>query len=275
MDPPGDGRQPVGPVVDRVEPGDVRQQRLGRADVRRRLLAADVLFARLQRHPVRRVAVDVDRRADDASRRLTHVTPGGSRRTPHAARRTRAARRTAESCRRRRPRPTRRAACRSVSARRSEATATSTPACLRACHEAREVVNAARLRPASGAGRRRRPRPSSADSGSPIANSMPSGSARARSTSIVCGKHESGDEKHGAPACRFDTLRLQAMKHRHRFGGSRRLVQERRVGDLHPGQVGHHRLKGQEAFEAALGDLGLVGRVRACTSRGSRGRCAG
>src|SRR5204863_3180504 len=36
-------------------------------------LAADVLLAGLQRHPVCRVAVRVDRDADDPTRRLTHV----------------------------------------------------------------------------------------------------------------------------------------------------------------------------------------------------------
>ena len=70
---PRDGRQPVRAVIDGVEAGDVGQQRLRRADVRRRLLAADVLLARLERHAIRRVAVRVHRHADDAARRLPHV----------------------------------------------------------------------------------------------------------------------------------------------------------------------------------------------------------
>ena len=66
-------RQPLRAVIDGVQAGDVGEQRLRGADVRRRLLAADVLLARLQRHPVRRVAVRVDRHADDAARRLPDV----------------------------------------------------------------------------------------------------------------------------------------------------------------------------------------------------------
>ncbi len=73
----GDGRQPVGPVVDGVEPGDVGQEHLGRADVARRLLAADVLLARLQRHPQRRVAVPVLADADDPAGDLARERVGG------------------------------------------------------------------------------------------------------------------------------------------------------------------------------------------------------
>ncbi len=38
----------------------------------------------------------------------------------------------------------------------------------------------------------------------------------------------------------LDPTRLHAMQHRHRLGGGGRLVEQRRVRDLHPGQVGHH-----------------------------------
>ena len=60
------------------EPGEVddageRVQRLRRADVRRSLLAADVLLARLQRQNEPAAAVDVDRLAGDAARHPSHV----------------------------------------------------------------------------------------------------------------------------------------------------------------------------------------------------------
>ena len=64
---PGDGREPIRPVVHAIHRRDVREQRLRRADVRRRLLAPDVLLARLQRHAVREIAVRVDGHADDAA----------------------------------------------------------------------------------------------------------------------------------------------------------------------------------------------------------------
>ncbi len=70
---PCDRGDPLGAVVDGIEAGDVREERLRRADVRRGLLAADVLLARLQRHAVRAVAVRVHRHADDPAGRLPHV----------------------------------------------------------------------------------------------------------------------------------------------------------------------------------------------------------
>ena len=51
------------------------------------------------------------------------------------------------------------------------------------------------------------------------------------------------------------------MQQRHRFRRGRRLVEQRGVRHLHPRQVRHHRLEIQERLEAALRDLGLVGRV--------------
>ncbi len=63
----GDGPQPVGAVVDRVHRGHVGEEGLRRADVRGRLLAADVLLAGLERHPEGRVAVAVSGEADDAA----------------------------------------------------------------------------------------------------------------------------------------------------------------------------------------------------------------
>src|SRR6185436_7304917 len=60
--------------------------------------------------------------------------------------------------------------------------------------------------------------------------------------------------------------RIDPQQHRHRLGGRRRFVEQRRVGDLHPRQLRHHRLEIEERFEAALGDFGLircVGRVPA------------
>ena len=97
-------------VVDGVHRGHHGQQHLRRADVGGGLLAADVLLARLQREPQRRVAVGIDREADEAARQraleaAAHAHVGGVR-----ARRSRSARRSAARCRRRRRRPSRPAA---------------------------------------------------------------------------------------------------------------------------------------------------------------------
>ena len=65
------------PVIDRVHRGDHREQHLRGADVRRRLLATNVLLARLQREAVRMAAVGIDRRADEPARhRPLELVPG-------------------------------------------------------------------------------------------------------------------------------------------------------------------------------------------------------
>ena len=71
MHAPRDRRQALRPVIHRVHARDDREQHLRRADVRGRLLAANVLFARLQREPVRGVAVRVDGDADQPARQRT------------------------------------------------------------------------------------------------------------------------------------------------------------------------------------------------------------
>jgi hypothetical protein len=58
------------PVIDRVHRRHHREQDLRGADVRRRLLAADVLLARLQREAKRDLALRVARHADDAAGNL-------------------------------------------------------------------------------------------------------------------------------------------------------------------------------------------------------------
>ena len=88
---------------------------------------------------------------------------------------------------------------------------------------------------------------------------MPSGSARLRSTSIVCGKQRS---RHQERAVRVaELLALHAMQQRHRLAGRGAFVQQRRVGHRHPRQVRDHRLEVEERLEAALRDLGLIRRV--------------
>ena len=64
---PGDRREPFRAVIDGVHPGDHGEKDLCGADVARCLVAADVLLARLQRKPVRRVAVHVLGHPDQAT----------------------------------------------------------------------------------------------------------------------------------------------------------------------------------------------------------------
>ena len=107
----GDAPQALGPVVDRVHAGHHRQQHLRGADVARRLLAADVLLARLQRHAVARCWPSrVLRDADEAAGHLALVlvARGEERRVraAEAQRHAEALRDADARCRR----PTRRAA---------------------------------------------------------------------------------------------------------------------------------------------------------------------
>ena len=82
----GDGREPVGAVVDRIHRRDDGKQHLCGADVRGRLLAPDVLLARLQGEPVRRLAVGVYGHADQAPRKVAlELVPRGEKRGVRAA----------------------------------------------------------------------------------------------------------------------------------------------------------------------------------------------
>ena len=56
-------------------------------------------------------------------------------------------------------------------------------------------------------------------------------------------------------------LAADRVGHRHRFGGRRPLVEQRRVRDLQTGEIDHHRLEGQQRLEPSLRDLGLIRRV--------------
>ena len=91
---------------------------------------------------------------------------------------------------------------------------------------------------------------------------MPSGSARVRTTSMRLREHVVGHEEAVALAAG-----RRAMAQRHRLGGGGRLVQHRRVGDRHAGQVADHRLEVDQRLEPALRDLGLVRRVRGVPGR--------
>ncbi len=69
------------------------------------------------------------------------------------------------------------------------------------------------------------------------------------------------DEEHVA------LIAVDPVEQRHRFGRGGRLVEHRRVCDLHAGEVGDHRLEVQERFEPTLRDFGLIRRVRRVPGR--------
>src|SRR5882724_809490 len=53
-------------------------------------------------------------------------------------------------------------------------------------------------------------------------------------------------------------LILQVKEHGHCLRSGRALIQQRSIGQRQRRQVGHHGLEVQQAFQPALGDLGLV-----------------
>ena len=84
---------------------------------------------------------------------------------------------------------------------------------------------------------------------------MPSGSARVRT-------HLDRLRRQSPATKMVVALALDAApRERHRLGGGGRLVEHRRVGDRHAGEVAHHGLEVDQRLHAALRDLGLVGRV--------------
>ena len=59
----------------------------------------------------------------------------------------------------------------------------------------------------------------------------------------------------------FLSVAGQTMRHRHRFGRGSAFIEQRRIGDIEPGEIGDHGLEIQQGFEASLADLRLIRRV--------------
>jgi hypothetical protein len=91
----------------------------------------------------------------------------------------------------------------------------------------------------------------------PACHKPPRNRRRGARPDHVDGLREGGliDEENIALALR------DAPRHGHGFGGGGGLVEQRGVGELQAGEVDHHLLVVEQGFQAALGDLGLVGRV--------------
>ena len=253
--------QTVGSVVRGVEAGHHREQHLRGADVAGRLLPPDVLLTRLQREPQRRSArrrrptrrrgvpawmrlcasrvaknaacgppkpSGTPKRCDEPTTTSAPISPGGVQQDQREQ--------VARDARRARPA---RGAARSPGAGRAPR----------------------RCSPGTGAAPRTRPASAMPAPGSPTTTSIPIGSARVRTTSIVCGWQSASTKNVVA------RVRVQPVAHRHRLAGRGRLVEQGRVGDVHAGEVAHHRLEVEQRLEPSLRDLGLVRRVRGVPGR--------
>ena len=231
-----------------------RKERLGRADVARRLLAPNVLLAGLQRHAKRAVAVNVLRHADDSPWQLAHVVV--------FAREVRGVRpavtkRNAESLR---------ASDRDVRAeftRRRE-------------YGERENVGGHDGQCAVlFALRKERARVVEATVGFRILNDR-----RKNLRREVERRRVANDDANGEGVCArandFDGRRVTCARDEdrvalvgagepvceaHRFGGRGGFVEKRSVGDLEAGEVRYERLVIEKGLKATLGNFSLIGRV--------------
>ncbi len=253
VDARGDGAQAERPVPHRIHAGDVGQQHLRGADVGIGLFAADVLLARLQRHAVGGLAARILRDADDAARHRAHVRLAcgeeGGVRSAEAQRHAEALRGTE----------------RDVGAHfagRFEQ---------HQCHQIRGHGDHAALALDRGDARRQ------IDDFAARIGILQQGAEHVVTLRGVfrLAEYQFETEIRGAGPDHVDGLREgclidekdiapglgNAPRHGHRFGGGRGLVEQRGVGDFQAGQVDHHLLVVEQGFEAALCDLGLVGRV--------------
>ena len=250
-----------------VDDAGERVQRLRGADVRRRLLAADVLLARLQRQHEAAPAVDVDGLARDAAGHPAQVLLASRRRSRTTGRRSRGGcraagprRRTtstphspggsqdrrARSGRPRRRRPTRRPSRRLAAAQR------------RGVLDGAEKFGCCEERP-----RRCRRRSRAAQRvgvGDAVARAAPRRPrCRSRARRCAASRARAGAARRDATNARAAVVQLRQVA----GGGDRaRALVDRGVGDRQRGQLADRRLVLEHHLQPALGDLRLVGRVR-------------
>ena len=253
-------------MIHRVHRRDVREQRLRRADVRRRLLAPDVLLARLECHAIGCPAARIDRNADDASRSLSDE--GLARREKRCVRSAVAERHaeplrvadngvSAHFTRRRQERQRQQigrdrhqdaGGVRSLDHRtRIHRCAVVVRVLQEQTERVGELLVSERVRRADLQADPKRLRTASQHV------------QRLRKASI---RHQ---EQTLLPRSRL--LRLDAEEHRHRLGRCGAFVEERRGRDVGSGEILDDRLEIEQRLEPALGDLGLIGRVRRVPGR--------
>ena len=241
--------------------GERAQAGIG-ADVRGRLLAADVLLARRERQHEAAPAFGVDRLADEPARHLPHEFLPRREQARHRARRRSARCRSTAPRRPRCRRPSRPAA--STSAERDhlgDHRDQQRAGRVRLLGERPRGRAAGRTRP--GSARRRRRRSSSIVSRR--SSAAPCGGGSATTSSLGQPRHRLDRLDDSADAgCRLSTALLplgDAVRHQHRLGGRGRAVIHRGVGDLHAGQHRDLGLELEQIMQRALRDLGLVRRV--------------
>ena len=242
------------PVIDRVHRGDHREQHLRGADVRRRLLATNVLLARLQREAVRMAAVGIDRRADEPARHRPLELVAGRK---ECRVRSAVAHRHAEALRvadddvgtpfagRRQQRQ-----CEQVGRHAEKGVF-----CVNGIGDGAHVVD----RP----GRRRILR-QHAEKLARLDQLRRRADDDLDAERLRARLHDVDGLRMTIAGYDKDIRRIfrDATRQRHRFGGRGCFIEHRRIGDRHRRQIADHRLEIDQGFETALRDLRLVRRVR-------------
>ena len=258
LDAGGDGLQALLAVIDGEHAGHVGEQHLRGADVGVGLFAADVLFARLQRHAVGGLAAGVLGNADDAAGHGAHIGfAGGEEGGVRAAEAHRDAEALAGA----------EGDVGAHGARRLEQ------------HQGHQV---------GGDGDAGAPGLEAGDEVGQVAHFAVVARVLQQGAEeflILDAVDRSNDqieaEVAGAGLHHVDGLREaiginqeavglglgHAARHGHGFGGGRGFVEQRGVGDFQAGQVDDHLLEIHQRFQSALGDFGLVGRIGGVPAR--------
>ena len=249
-----DPQQALGPVVDGVHRGHHREQHLRGADVARGLVAPDVLLARLQREPVGGLALGVLRDTHQAARQVALVLV--AQREERGVRPA-VSERHAEALRR----PERDVGAH-LAGRRNE-------------RERQEIGRDRDQRPRGVGALRERAEVAQHAVRRRVLDEHAEQALRLEVEGVDGPDVHLDAERLGARRHHRDRLRVavrgdeeavasrlrDGAAERHRLGGGRRLVEQRRVRERQPGEVGHHGLEVEERLQPALCDLGLVGRV--------------
>ena len=241
-------------VIDGVHAGDDREQHLRRADVAGRAVTPDVLLARLERETVGGLPVAIDRQSSDAPRQQPLVRVRGGQ---EGGVRPAVAERHAEALRRAD------GDVRSELARRRE-------------QAEREQIGGndhAHVRGVGAFAQGAVVRDAAAGAGIGDQKSKELGIAEGELSRVA--DHDLDTGRFGARAQHGERLRMHVaidkearlflaadvMTHGHRLGRRRALVEQGCVGERQTRQIGDQRLEVHQGFQAALRDLGLVGRV--------------
>lgn len=249
----GDRLDALRAVENGVHRGHDGQQHLGGADVRRRLLAADMLFAGLQRQAIGAVAAGIDGNADEAA---GHRAFDGILDRHVGCVRAAVADRDTEALRGADGDIGAHFAGRFQQRQRQDIGGDHGDGAglVQARDQAGEImhvtVRAGILEDCAEDVDRIEIGEGIADDDVP-AERLGAGADEGDGLRMAVGIDEEG------PGVRLG----DALGDRHAFGGSGCLVEQRGVGDIEAGEVADHRLVVQERFQAALADLRLIRRI--------------